>query len=224
MRAGFFTNVRDKSALERVEFYQQDIRILRDLGFDLTIATRWKEIPLNVDFYFVWWWQWAFLPMLKSILHRRPCLVTGVFDYRWPSGTDYLHRPSWQKWLMRYALKNASASVFLSQVECKEVSRDLTVKNPVYIPTTVDAAVYCEGSQPREDFTLTVAWTDKINSWRKCVPELIQAAPLILARHPEMRFIIAGEKGSDYPRLAEMAEEPGDRGPIPLTADPGLIG
>lgn len=58
---------------------------MRDLGFEVVLGTRWKEIPLDVDFYFIWWWQWGFMPMLKSMFRHKPCIITGVFDYRWNS-------------------------------------------------------------------------------------------------------------------------------------------
>jgi len=195
--------------LERHEFYKQDIDILRDLGFEVVVATRWREIPLDVDFYFIWWWQWGFLPMLKSFLRRRPCLITGTFQFRSGFGDDYQHRPGWQQWLMRYALKRAAANVFVSQLEYREVSRALKVTNPLYIPHVVDTAVYREGTQPREDFILAVAWMNRGNSLRKCVPEIIKTIPLVHLEHPVMRFVIAGEKGSDFPALEKLAKELG---------------
>jgi glycosyltransferase involved in cell wall biosynthesis len=221
LRVGFFAKLSDPDGLNRIEFYKQDIDILRELGFDVVPATRWGEIPRDVDFYFVWWWQWAFLPMLKTIYRRRPCLVTGTFDFRWLNGKgDYFHRPPWQRWLMRYALENASASVFVSQLEYREVSQALKVENPVYIPHGVDTNLYRPGTQCRENIAMTLAWMHGGNSERKCVPDVIRAIPIIRQRHPEMRFIIAGEKGSDYPRLAGMAE---DLGVSSYVEFPGVI-
>jgi glycosyltransferase involved in cell wall biosynthesis len=215
MRVCFFARVLPKSsravrleALQLAEFYRQDIDILRELGFEVTIATAWAEIPSDVDFYFIWWWQWAFLPMWKSIFHRRPCLVTGTFDFKWAVGRgDYFHRPAWQQWLMRYALKRAAANVFVSELECREISRALTVTNPLYIPHVVDTGIFQFGTQPREDFALTVARMDRGNSLRKCIPEIIRAVPLVVSKYSAFRFIIAGEKGSDFPALQKMAQE-----------------
>ena len=205
MRVCFFAKVKDQAVLNRVEFYKQDIDILRELGFEVTLATRWKEIPLDVDFYFVWWWQWGFMPLLKSALRPRPCIITGAFDFRWPTGKGYLHRPYYQQCLMRYALKRARTNVFISMVERREVTQALQVTNPQYIPLGVATDVYREGEAEREDFAMTVAWMHEDNTRRKCVPEVIRAIPIIRQRHPEMRFIIAGEKGSGYPRLATLA-------------------
>jgi glycosyltransferase involved in cell wall biosynthesis len=210
MRVGFFAKVEDRGALERVEFYKQDIDILRDLGFEVVIATRYREIPTDVDFYFIWWWQWGILPLMKALSRRAPCLITGTFDFRWPVGKgDYFHRPAWQRFVMRYALKKAAASVFVSQLEYGEVTQTLEVNNPFYIPHVVDTADYQEGDRAREDFALTIARMQGGSSWRKCIPEVIRAIPIVRRRHPEMRFIIAGEKGSDYPGLEKLASQLG---------------
>ena len=53
--------------LRRVEFYAQDLRILADLGFDVRIATKLTELR-PADLYFVWWWTWAFFPVLITRL------------------------------------------------------------------------------------------------------------------------------------------------------------
>jgi glycosyltransferase involved in cell wall biosynthesis len=221
MRVCFFARVRDRSLLDRVEFYKQDIDILRALGYEVAIATRWREIPLDVDFYFIWWWQWGFLPMLKNIFRRRPCLVTGVFDFRWPLGAgDYFHRPAWQQWLMRYALKRAAVNVFVSEVEYREVSQALVVANPLYIPLVVDTEVFRQGTESRQNFALTVASMNRGNSFRKCVPEIVRTIPLVRQKHPEMRFVIAGEKGSEFPALEKLARELGVREQVEF---PGVI-
>jgi glycosyltransferase involved in cell wall biosynthesis len=221
MRVCFFARVRDKSLLERLEFYKQDIDILRELGYEVAIATRWREIRTEVDLYFIWWWQWAFLPMWKSFFRRRPCLVTGTFDFKWAVGRgDYIHRPAWQQWLMRYALQRAAANVFVSELECREISRALKVTNPLYIPHVVDTEIFRPGTQPRQDFALTVASMSGGNSLRKCIPEIIRAVPLVKSKYPALRFIIAGEKGSDFPALEKMA---GELGVMDRVEFPGVV-
>lgn len=211
MRACFFAKVPNRGVLERAEYYKQDLDILRELGFEVRIATNWREIPLDVDFYFVWWWQQAFLPLVKSALSPRPCIITGTFDYHWPdgTGTDYLRRPAWQKVLMRYALGRASTNVFVSQHEYRAICDNLRVNNPKFIPHCVDADVYRPGSQPRGKFVLTFAWLNGTNALRKCIPEVIKAIPLVREKHPEVRFVIAGEKGTAYPELEQLARNLG---------------
>jgi glycosyltransferase involved in cell wall biosynthesis len=209
MRVCFFAKVEHPSLLERIEFYRQDIEILRELGFHVIPATCWKEIPADVDLHFIWWWQWAFLPMLKSFRRKIPALVTGVFDYRWPSGRDYLHRPAWQKWLMRDGLKRAKANVFISEIEMRVVTEALQVTRPLYIPPVIHTDVFRPGAQDREDFVFTVALMKGLSPWRKCIPEIIQSIPGVVERHPEIRFIIAGERGGAHADLVALAAKLG---------------
>ncbi|MGD0920896.1 MAG: glycosyltransferase family 4 protein [Terriglobia bacterium] len=221
MKACFFVRVGERDILERVEAYKQDIDILRELRFEVVLSTCWDEIPTDADFYFIYWWQWGFLPMMKGIIRRRPCLITGVFDFRWPVGNcDYFHRPAWQQWLMQYSLKHAAANVFVSELEYREVTRALKVNNPLYIPHAVDPAIYREGTGARENFVLDIVMMTQGNSRRKCVPEIIKAIPLVRDRHPEVRFVFAGNKGSDYAGLARMVSELGLEGAVDF---PGVI-
>lgn len=211
MRICFFAKVADPSVLERNEFYKQDLDILRELGCEVRVATRWQQIPRGVDLYFIWWWQWAFLPLMKNMFRRRPCVITGTFDYQWPDGIgrDFVHRPAWQKAIMRYALEQASTNVFVSQHEYELICRDLKANNPRFIPHGVDTDAYRPGSQPREDFVLTFAWLQRDNAARKCIPEVIKAIPLVREKYPGMRFVIGGEKGTAYPELERLARDMG---------------
>jgi len=221
MRVCFFAPVSERRILERVEFYKQDLDILRGLGFDVTIATRWSEIPWNADLYFVWWWTWAFLPLVKARLQRRPVLITGTFDYRWPvPGHDYYSRPAWQRWLLQFALKHASANIFVSELEYFSVSRELGANNSFYVPHVLDTQLYAEGSGAREDIVLTVATLHKPNAERKCMAEVIRTIPCVRTRHPSARFIIAGERGSAYPELQGLAAK---LGVADVLSFPGII-
>lgn len=208
--ACFFAHVSDRSLLERVEFYKQDVDILRELGLHVTLATRWSEIPWDADFYYVWWWTWAFLPLLKATPHKRPVVITGVFDHMWKGDKwDFDQRPWWQQWLLRFALRRANANIFGSQLEYNRVTQRFGVRNSYYSPHIVDTSIYCPGQGPREDVVLTVAWMQGLNAERKCIPEVIEAAQIVLKSHPTTRFIIAGERGSYYPKLSALAEELG---------------
>jgi len=209
MRACFFARVKDRPTLERVEFYKQDIDVLRDCGFDVTIATRWREISGNADLYFIWWWQWAFLPLLKARRSGRPCLVTGTFNFETPTRGAYFSRPVYERALMAYALRHAAANVFVSELECRQVTQALRVNNPSYIPHGVDTDVYCPGTPVREDFLLSVAWLNQGNAQRKSVPETIKAFALLRDRYPRLRLLVVGERGSAYPELARLAQDQG---------------
>src|SRR3712207_4854025 len=111
----FFAKVKDRDMLRRVEFYAQDIRILEDLGFEVSLATKLREIR-PADFYFIWWWTWAFVPLAVAALLRRPSLITGTFEF-----SSFPGRPRWHQMLIKCALKRANANVFVSQLERQQI-------------------------------------------------------------------------------------------------------
>lgn len=201
--ACFFAKVRDLETLERVEFYAQDIRILRDLGYDVQIATHPAQLR-SADLYFVWWWTWAFSPVAFAKLLGRPVIVTGVFDLWAMDPRPFAHRK-----LIEFALKHADANIFISEMECQQVPRRFQVRRPQYVPLGVDTEVYRPNGAGRRDVVLSVGWLEESNAIRKGMAEVVRAAPIIHRDHPEVRFVIAGEKGSYYPALQELARELG---------------
>jgi glycosyltransferase involved in cell wall biosynthesis len=154
----------------------------------------------------VWWWTWAFQPLVAAKLLGKPLVITGVLDYPFPvSDRGYPGRPRWQKLIMKAALRNADRNVFLSRHEMEGVSRDLPVRQPRCIPLAVDAETYSPGGSPREDFVFSVIWMEKYNVWRKCAVEIVEAIPLVLAAHPEARFVIAGGHGTGFEEVQATA-------------------
>jgi len=185
--------------LKRVEFYAQDIQILTELGFEVQIATRLRDMR-PADAYFVWWWTWAFAPLALAKLLGRPLIITGVLDlWAWDQ------RPWHQKLLMRTALCAADVNVFCSEMEFRDVPARFRTRAPHYIPLSVDTERYAPGSGHERPIIVSVGWLQKGNAERKGMYDLVRAAPLIHAAHPEVRFVIIGEKGTAYPELAALA-------------------
>jgi len=203
--ACFFCRTDDRSIFERVDFYAQDLKILADLGFKVHIATRASEL-VSADLYFVWWWTWAFVPVTYARLRRRPAIVTGTFDF-WL----YPKRSRLERGLHRYALRWASANVFVSQLEFDAITKALPTNNPFYSPHGVDVDKLAPATDARDRFVLTIAGSgmDQGNSSRKCIPEIIHAMPIIRRANPDVRFVIVGKKGSDFPALQALVAEVG---------------
>lgn len=212
----FFCKTDDPSVLDRIDFYAQDLRALRELGFDVRIATQAGHL-VRADLYFVWWWTWAFIPIAFARSVRRPVIVTGTFDLWMFNNRPRIHRA-----LHRFALRHASANVFLSELERSAVSADFDTCNPLYVPLGVDTEKLKPGSRERGSFILTIAGSgmDRGNSARKCIAEIIRAAPLIHATHPNTKFVIVGKTGSDFPALQELVHQLGAESFIEF---PGMV-
>jgi len=221
----FFARVKDPSVLKRVEFYAQDLRILRELGFDVRITTRISELR-PADFYYVWWWSWAFAPVTLACILRRPVIVTGVLNHQRTDGVwEFELRPYWQRVLIRYAARKASANVFLSKIEF-EFAKALfgaQTKN-YYSPCPIDTELYSPAPDTaRNDLLLTVAWMNPPNARRKCIPQIIEAAAIIHRARPHTRFVLAGDPTTFEPELKRMISAVGGEGfiecPGPITRE-----
>jgi glycosyltransferase involved in cell wall biosynthesis len=189
-KACFFVEGVDEAALQRVEFYAQDVQILQDAGFEIDFVSKLRDLR-PADLFFVWWWTWALAPISFAKVLRRPVLVTGVLDINY-----YESRPWWHQAGMRRAFALADANVFTSDLEFRDLPRRFPVRNPSYVPLTVDDAAYSPNGVRSESLVCTVGWLQQPNATRKCLAEIIHAAPLVHAKRPDVKFVIAGAKGN----------------------------
>lgn len=205
----FFARVGDPEILDRVQFYAQDLRALRQTNIQVVVATSWRTIPWDADIYFAWWWTWAFMPILKATLRRRPTIITGVLNIDCP-GLEFSSRTWPQRTAIRLALRKARVNIFVSRAELNAAIERLDVKNAIYCPLGVDTVRYSPGLARRKDNVIaTIAWLGSKNAVRKCIPEIVEAIPLVLAEWPDARFVIAGLQGEAYPSLRLRARQLG---------------
>ena len=213
-KACFFVKGLEREALQRVEFYAQDLQILKDAGFEIDFVSKLRDLR-PADLFFVWWWTWALAPITYAKMLRRPVVVTGVLD------VNYYHpRPWWHKAGMRRAFALADANVFNSELEFREIPRLFPVRNPSYVPLTVDHEAYSPNGARNDRLVCTVGWLQQPNATRKCLPEVIHAAALIHPKRPDVRFVIAGAKGNYADEAMELVRRLGAESYVQL---PGAI-
>jgi len=190
--------VRDE--INYVSYYLNDLRILRELGYRVHVATRARELR-PADLYFVWWWTWGFQPVALARLLSRPVIVTGAIHSH-----EFVQRPLIERRLIEYSFRHASANVFISDWEMSSCLDVVRAHNPSCIPLAVDTERYCDAGHERDQHLLfCVVKMTEPNGRRKCVPELLEAFREILRNAPETRLIIAGEKLDGYPIFAATA-------------------
>jgi glycosyltransferase involved in cell wall biosynthesis len=200
----FFAKV-DKSALDVVNFYKQDLDILRAIGYKLTIATKWSEINWSCDIIFIWWWTWAFVPVFLSRIRRKKIVITGTFNFRCPfADSDYFRRSRIQKLLIQYSVKNADKNVFVSELEMNEIVKYWKLKNCVYSPHIVETGKYFPITDVKRDkySFLSICWTQKTNMRRKCLYEMIDVVKELVSEGVDIKYRIAGRKGDGYDELS----------------------
>lgn len=211
-RIVFFCHVKSPDLLQSVEFYRQDIAALESLGHEVVVCTKWREIPRRFDAIFVWWWTHAAWPCLMARICRRPCLITGVFNFRYPAwqdGRDYFRRPAWQRWLLRLVMRGCTMNLFLSQHELIQCSDFFNVSNGRYLPLSL-AEEYLRGpAEKREKAVLNIAWCQRSNLIRKGIPELVHAVRILKDRGITLPVYLAGHEGDGQPYLKELIETHG---------------
>ena len=210
MKICFYAPLKDKEAFHYNQFYAQDVALLQALGVEPVLATTWKEIPWDADLIFVWWWTWAFLPLIKAKLRGRPVVITGVLDLDNPMpGIGYFSRPWHQKLLIWLALRLADRNVFISEFEYGRSKDEFGLKNALYAPLVIDASLHPFSSAPRQPLLFTVAWLEGDNPVRKGVDLAIRAHAKLLDRFPDLEFVVAGAHGSGLDSLKALVESLG---------------
>lgn len=204
MKVTFYANV-ELSALSVVQFYKVDLDILRDLGYEVKIVNSYRNIDWSSDIIFIWWWTYAFIPVVIGKLLGKKTIITGTFNYRAPeSPVDYFRRPFWQKFLIKYAMKFASKNVLVSKNEFEQISHDWKFKNLYYSPHVINTSKYFpDKNLKRDKFIFTIIWTGKLNIIRKCLPEIFSAAKILKKKLPDIKFLVAGRKGDGF----ELAQD-----------------
>lgn len=199
----FFAPVDDQAILRRSGFYAQDLEILEELGFDVHIATTFRQL-VRADLYFVWWWTWAFKPILFARMTGAPVITTGTFNDR-----HYDTRPALERALMKFAVRASDANVLVSGQETEWMTQHFPDGRFECVPHGVDTRTYHRAGTARENFCLTICWMALPNCQRKSMFELVRAVPAIRRRVPEFHLKIAGDPRDGGPQLAALAGELG---------------
>ena len=78
MRVCFYAAVADPTLFEIVEFYRQDIEILRSLGHDVYCARRPSDLREPWDLAWVWWQTSGCPAVLAARARRRQAVLVTV--------------------------------------------------------------------------------------------------------------------------------------------------
>ena len=208
MRACFFARVKDPALFEVVDFYRNDIRILRELGFDVVRARSWAEVPWNCDLYFTWWWGPGILSLAKSVPLGRPNIMTGALQLT--EDVDWWRRlGAGRRAVVRASLKVATVNLAISEVELGYL-RDLGAPRSRLAYLGIDTDLYQPAAaRAGEKVVVTVTHLTEQNVQRKRLGTLVRAVPSVLAAHPNARFVVIGEWGDGYAALKRLVDSLG---------------
>lgn len=207
MNVTFYCNTK-KKVLKVIEFYKQDIEILNELGYGVKIATKWSEIDLRSDVIFIWWWTYAFVPVLLGKLFSIKTIITGTFNFRCPLvNRDYSRRKWFQRKLIKFSTKFCNANILVSKHEYGLLSSEWDYNNFYYSPHCVDNIKYGYSKKREDNLIFLICWTERLNIQRKCLYEVIEAAEILKNTQYNLKFIIAGRKGDGFEDISNIIKQ-----------------
>lgn len=210
-RACFFSN-EPLEAIEQEQYSLQDINILKDLGFEVTIANTFSKIPVGCDLYFSWWASGSILPLIKARLSSKPIIIVAggneamlYKDSVTNISAGYLASRWYKKLAVHICLRFGSRILIVSKFMLNNCIK-LGAKNPLIVHNSIDVNKFSISEKPRE-FITTVFKSDKNVVRLKRGEEFIRSIPYVLEKYPQQKFVIIGKKADYYQRLKKICEE-----------------
>ncbi len=193
--------------IDLFEYYKQDIDILKDLGHDVIIVNRFRDIPFKFDVIFVWWWTYAFYPIILSKIFKKPSIITGTFNFKFPKefdGIDFFSRPFLQRMLIKFSVKNATKNLFVNKHELLSCTNYFNLKSSIYFPHIISSDYLNNEKVDKSIQLFNISWSGKKNLIRKGIPELIEALSILNDQGLQIKLVLAGKKGDGIDYLYDL--------------------
>lgn len=212
LRACFFSTA-PLEQISREQYSLTDIRILKELGFDVVIANRFRDIPWDCDLYFSWWASGSVLPMIVAKFLGKPNVVVAggneaMFYRDSASGMalGYLGMPFYKRVATRVTLRVSTAIIVVSQFMAADVTR-LAGRSVLVVPNSVDTDHFVPDRQESKRYVTTCLRLDEGPTSLKRGENFLRAAAKVLTQYPQEVFVIIGFKGDAYNRLATLVDD-----------------
>ena len=205
----FFTTV-SYSKIQFENYTLQDIKILKELGYDVIIANNFFDIPKDCEFYFSWWASGSFIPLIISKLLGRPIITiaggneaTLYKDSTYGIPAGYLNYSIWKKVAVRLTLKYSTKIIVVSNFMVKDVLK-LGSVSPVVIHNCVDTTIFYNKKIYNKKYITTIFNLDKNTVRLKRGEIYIKSIAKVVQEFPDQIFLIIGKKGNDLLRIENL--------------------
>lgn len=200
-----YARVREAVVFEVHDFYRIDIRILRDLGYDLIVTNSLSTLlRARCDIYYAWWFGYGIFPALLGFFRRKPVVVSGVLhtlDCQGLSGW-----PTIKRLIMKLTMKLADCSILCSPGEHDRLD-GFRPRNPQIVPLSIDADDYAPAPVIRGKTIVMLTQLNRENVERKMVLQAVAAFAEFSTSHPDFELIIAGAIGDGLESVRECARK-----------------
>jgi len=203
----FYGRGKDNKPFELLDYYSNDIKIFRELGYEVETCFDSSKLPKDCDLYYIWWWTSGIIPLIKTKLWGKKNIMIGNIHYSDPSTQGYFHRPAHIRFFIRYCLRNSQMQLATSKIEFDDIVK-LKASNPRMLYHCIDDKKYKYVEVVnREKIILTLTQLTKVNIERKKVVEIIKAFSIFVKKFPDYKLNVAGNKDdngfADVERLVQ---------------------
>jgi glycosyltransferase involved in cell wall biosynthesis len=201
MKVCFFASVSDRKQLPKT-FYGRDIQLLEEIGYQVTIATRMREISPRCDVVFGWWFGSGVRALLAAQILRRPCVLSGCVE----SLATTANRRRYQQFLINYCLKHADGLAVLSRHDLDNLAPS-SRPNVHVIRPGMSPPAHRATFREREPMILAIGTVGMGSGSRRRLDSLVRALALVHRRIPELTLHLAGSRGPGYRDLCDLIDE-----------------
>lgn len=213
MRICFYAAVDDPLLFEHVEFYRQDIEILRELGHGVRLGRRPRDLRGRHDLLWAWWQTSGMPAVLAARARGIPSVLVTALSDRDHSASGMPSKGPVARGAGRLALRTADIVLATSEDTRKGLER-YGARELWNAPLGVDTDVYAPGEGARDGgHVLCISHLTEDNVRRKRICDVVRAAGSI----PGLRTVIVGRHGSGTDAVRAEIDRVGAGDRIELT-------
>ena len=207
----FYSSVKHKELFYIQQFYQVDITILKQLGYEVILSNKiwdaWKF--WKYDFLFAYFYRYAFFPAVIARFFCKEVYFTGgidALDKSYASKKDYII----QKIFFKLCYWISKSCIIVSKADDLNVRMIVKGKKLSYSEHTIDSSrLKCQLSQ-KENIFVTIGWQGSVsNVQRKGIDTAIQLFARLrnVENYSDSKLYIIGKKGDGTSYLKEIVRK-----------------
>ena len=195
----FYSSVKSLELFKTQKFYQIDIALLEDLGYDVWLSNRIFDSLLfwKYDILFSYFYRYSFFTALFAKCFGKKTYFTGGID---PLDANYASPFSYRIQVLFFKLCYwvANSCIIVSQSDLKNIAKISSLKKKLsYSEHAINTKLFFPDT-PKEKLFTTVAWMGgEGNVKRKGVDKALRIFAELkkMPAFADFKFIIMGRKG-----------------------------
>jgi glycosyltransferase involved in cell wall biosynthesis len=207
----FYSSVKNKELFYIQQFYQVDITILKQLGYEVILSNRicdaWKF--WKYDLLFAYFYRYSFFPAVIARFFCKEVYFTGGIDAlakSYAPKKDYII----QKFFFKLCYWISNSCIIVSKADDSNVRMIVKGKKLLYSEHTIDSSRFDCQLERKENIFITIGWQGTVsNVQRKGIDTAIQLFAKLknLENYSDSKLYIIGKKGEGSSYLEEIVRK-----------------